>query len=267
MARKKPKNSKVKLRPKETGDVAGRTPGATEEVRSAPVAAREGPQAAAPAVRGPSAETQDRELAQQQQLRPEFAKTATPSPDKLIRTQENLRKRPSAKDLPETGSAAVSQQAASDLKNQQQALVVNQQREDAEKRRAEQEGQAKAQQARVHVFDPDFLVILFIAIVVDILDWVLGLGIIVGFVAGLPMVFWMIWKEGKVENAKEKWVRQTRVVSRRAGRAARGPRRGLRGRLTKRVSKRVALYIAEAIPGINLVPLWVTAVLLMLRKK
>lgn len=131
--------------------------------------------------------------------------------------------------------------------------------------------QAEEQErAKVFVLDPDFLIMLSLAIIIDILDWALGFGILVGFVAGLPIVFWMHWRQSKLENVKGKWAQSAKAMNERV--AGKLPTKGLgrimsKGRLTKSITRKAALYIAEAIPVVNLLPLWSFAIILMLKNK
>lgn len=124
---------------------------------------------------------------------------------------------------------------------------------------AEQEEEAQtAQGSSVSALDPDFILMAFLALVVDILDWVLEIGTVVSLIIGAFFVAWMTWRTGKSistqalqqQHAQKQEARQTaRAAVRRAF------RRG------------VLVFVAELIPLINLIPFWIVFVMSALRQQ
>ncbi|MBI1971394.1 MAG: hypothetical protein HYS52_00905 [Candidatus Wildermuthbacteria bacterium] len=103
------------------------------------------------------------------------------------------------------------------------------------------------EEPRGSFLDPDVWLVLPVAVVIDVLDVVLGIGVIVNLIVGAPLIAWMVWKTGRLQPAKE------RVQKLRASRKA--LRRGL------------LFFVGGSIPGVSIFFLWTLAVINTVRGK
>jgi len=138
--------------------------------------------------------------------------------------------------------------------------------------------------AKVHAFDPDFLVMLMIAGLTDTIDIInlTGVGKIITIPIDIAMILlmlvWTIWRSKMIENAEQdanealeaytegtagrKRIGAARAISRSAA------RKGAMGRAAVAAFKRVGLAgLAEIIPVLGLAPWWTILVLLSLRRR
>lgn len=107
--------------------------------------------------------------------------------------------------------------------------------------------------------DPDVIIVLFLAIVIDILDVVLAIGVIANLVLGGFLIFWMTWKTGQLESAKERVqnIRQPQQATQAA-----------RKKATGRALRRGALFFAGGlVPILSVFMLWTWAVINTVRGK
>lgn len=110
----------------------------------------------------------------------------------------------------------------------------------------------------VSAFDPDFMVMAFLALVVDVLDWVLEIGTIVSLFIGAFFIAWLTWRTGRSVNAQELQSQHTQQQE---------ARQAAKTAVRKAVRRGVLVFIAELIPLINLIPFWIIFVLSALRQQ
>ncbi|MCH7828770.1 hypothetical protein IH982_02860 [Patescibacteria group bacterium] len=133
--------------------------------------------------------------------------------------------------------------------------------EDVEQQQAE---------SRASFLDPDVLLFaLPFAVIIDILDVVLAIGVIVNLFIGLPLLAWMVWKTGRIEAGKEQVerVRQGPQMRERF-RQRQQARLSARRAATRRALRRGLLYfLAGLIPIVSIFVLWTWAVISTIRGK
>jgi len=150
-------------------------------------------------------------------------------------------------------------------------------------RRQAQEAHSRVENARVFFLDPDFIAILTLALLVDILDIplkLLGILIVPEVIADFIDLFvaypiivlvWMRWRLGKLEDAKQNYRdHQERMQSMRdrKGRQIKGRAKSLKKNPWKRAFfKSLGMFIIELIPYAGLFFSWTYLVLSMLREK
>jgi len=120
--------------------------------------------------------------------------------------------------------------------------------------------QAKEGHPQGSFLDPDVLIFaLPLALLIDILDVVLAIGVIVNLIVGIPLMLWMVWKTGELVNAKE----QTQNI-----RQSQRQKQAARKVATRRAFRRGALYfIGGLIPIVSIFVLWTLAVINTVRGK
>src|SRR3989338_6997731 len=116
-----------------------------------------------------------------------------------------------------------------------------------EEEETEEETQA-AQGNVVSALDPDFLIMAFLALLVDILDWVLEIGTIVSLIIGAFFIWWLMWRTGRSVNAQE--LQQQHMQKQEARQASKVAVR-------KALRRGILVFVAEFIPLINLIPFWI----------
>lgn len=116
--------------------------------------------------------------------------------------------------------------------------------------------QEEQRQWPVSSLDPDFLIMAFIALTVDVLDWALEIGTVVSLFIGMFFVFWMTWRTGQSISAQELQQQHLeKQAERRVAKAA-----------VKRALRRgIIIFVLELIPLINLIPFWTVFVFSALR--
>ncbi|MFH1584826.1 MAG: hypothetical protein ABIB12_01730 [Patescibacteria group bacterium] len=114
--------------------------------------------------------------------------------------------------------------------------------------------------SKTGVLSPDFLVFaLPFALIIDVLDFVFDIGTVFSLLLGIPLVLWMVWREGRIKDAgaeireiaqkRDEYVAHRKAAKTGAKKVARqGGRRVLR--------RALFIYVAEAIPIVNLIPFW-----------
>ncbi len=118
------------------------------------------------------------------------------------------------------------------------------------------EEQEQEQRPVVSALDPDFLFMAFLAIVIDVLDFLLEFGTIVSLILGAFFIAWMMWKTGQSISAQQLQKQHLdKQAEQRAAKAA--VRRALR--------RGILIFIAELIPLVNLIPFWTIFVFSALR--
>lgn len=111
----------------------------------------------------------------------------------------------------------------------------------------EQEGEQENTSGQVSPLDPDFLLMIFLALVTDILDFALELGTIVSLIIGGFFVAWMTWRTGQSMSAQELQRKH----------AAKQEERQAAKIAARRVLRRgILMFVAELIPLLNLIPFW-----------
>ena len=127
----------------------------------------------------------------------------------------------------------------------------------------EPEGEQQQGTSRGSFLDPDVFLVLLVAVIIDILDVVLSIGTIVTLILGAPLIFWMVWKTGRLEDAKQQiQTIRTRGVERQAAKQA------ARKVATRRALRKGVLYFfGGLIPGVNIFVLWTWAVISTVRGK
>ncbi len=129
--------------------------------------------------------------------------------------------------------------------------------------------------------DPDFLLILAFAIIVDIIDiFLLILKIITAFTIGMIVAVlfdmfilvvigsWMHMRINKIAQSKKK---QVATLQKTAGKKAAGMQkqlaRGIKSPMRRVLTRGGAALLGEFIPIIGLIPFWTITVILTLREK
>ncbi|MDO8474111.1 MAG: hypothetical protein Q7S62_00960 [bacterium] len=117
--------------------------------------------------------------------------------------------------------------------------------------------------------DPDVIVVLFLAIIIDILDVVLAIGVIVNLILGGFLILWMVWKSGRIEAAREQIerVRQAPKVRqdfRQSQQASIAARKKATGRALKRG---LLFFLGGLIPILSIFVVWTWAVISTVRGK
>ena len=117
--------------------------------------------------------------------------------------------------------------------------------------------------------DPDVIIVLLLAVIIDILDVVLAIGVIVNLILGGVLILWMIWKTGKLESAREQIerVRQAPKVRqdfRQSQQASIAARKKATGRALKRG---VLFFLGGLVPILSIFMLWTWAVINTVRGK
>lgn len=135
-----------------------------------------------------------------------------------------------------------------------------------------QEGEQEQEQGKTQgsFFDPDVLLFaLPFAIIIDILDVVLAIGVIVNLIIGAPLLFWMVWKTGQVQAASEQVERVGRGPQERAGFQARQQQQlAARRKATSRAWRRGILYfLGGLVPILSIFVLWTWAIISTVRGK
>ena len=117
--------------------------------------------------------------------------------------------------------------------------------------------------------DPDVLIVLFLAVVIDILDVVLALGGVVNLILGVPIILWMVWKTGRVEAGKEQVQRVRQAPQERAAFAQRQQQMlAAKRTATRRAWRRGILYfLGGLVPIMSIFVLWTWAVVNTVRGK
>ncbi|MDP2735571.1 MAG: hypothetical protein Q8P12_05190 [bacterium] len=115
-------------------------------------------------------------------------------------------------------------------------------------------------QSQASFLDPDVLLFaLPFAIIIDILDVVLAIGVIANLIIGAPLIFWMVWKTGRIEAAKE----QVQAV-----RENMAQRQAARKVATRRALRRGIFYfIGGLVPVLSIFVLWTRAIVQTVRGK
>ena len=116
---------------------------------------------------------------------------------------------------------------------------------------------------------PDVIVVLAAAVIIDILDVVLSLGVIVNLILGAPILFWMVWKTGQIQSAQEQVQRVRRAPQERAEFQQRQQQQlAARRAATRRVWRRGILYfLGGLVPILSIFVLWTWAVISTVRGK
>lgn len=122
----------------------------------------------------------------------------------------------------------------------------------------EEEETQTAQGHLVSALAPDFMIMAFLALLVDILDFVFEIGTIVSLVIGAFFIWWLTWRTGRSVNAQE--LQQQHMQQQQARRVAKTAVR-------KALRRGILVFVAELIPLVNLIPFWLVFVMSALREK
>lgn len=147
------------------------------------------------------------------------------------------------------------------------AEAALQQQEQEEEQDQEQETQRQGA-SQASFLDPDVLIILPFAIIIDILDF-LVIGVVANLVLGGFILAWMVWKTGKIESAREQMRRIQQAPQERMNFArAQQERLATRRAATRRVWRRGILYcLGGLVPVLSIFMLWTWAVIKTVRGK
>lgn len=117
--------------------------------------------------------------------------------------------------------------------------------------------------------DPDVIFFLGVAVVIDILDVTLALGVIANILLGLPILGWMVWKTGNMWAAKEQIDRVRKAPQlRQQFRQEQYTRLAARRAATRRAWRRALLYfLGGLVPILSIFVLWTWAVISTVRGK
>lgn len=112
--------------------------------------------------------------------------------------------------------------------------------------------------AQASFTDPDVLIVLFLAIVIDVLDVVLAIGVFVNLVLGVPFILWMIWKTGKLQSGKD----QVQTIRQ-------GPQQQeARRKAVRRVLRRgIFFFLGGLVPILSIFFVWTYAIIKTVRGK
>ena len=108
------------------------------------------------------------------------------------------------------------------------------------------------------LMDPDAIMALLYAVVLEALDFLPVIGSSASLILGIPLIAWMVWKSGKISSAQEAFGRRSDALAKRA--VKRAGRRALgRGAVS---------YVIEGIPLVStFTPLWIVSVVLTVLQK
>ena len=134
----------------------------------------------------------------------------------------------------------------------------------------QQTQQAEQEHSRVHALDPDFLLVLSFAVLVDAIDIILELtsflivpkllGLVLDAFTLFVLGWWMYWRLGKIQNTKRQQQAARKAGGHQGGAIVRGPLR--------KVLVRVGLVsIIEIIPLVGILFAWTVMVISTLREK
>ncbi|GEM_PF-3011504 len=107
--------------------------------------------------------------------------------------------------------------------------------------------------------DPDVIIVMLLAVIIDILDVVLAMGVIVNLILGGFLILWMVWKSGKLESAKEQIqnIRQSQQARRAAAKKATG----------RALKRGILFFLGGLVPILSIFMLWTWAVINTVRGK
>lgn len=144
------------------------------------------------------------------------------------------------------------------------ATIQEQEEEQTQEQGAQQQGATQAS-----FLDPDVLIVLFLAVVIDILDVVLAIGVVVNLILGGFILLWMVWKTGRIESAKEQIDRVRRGPQERAEfRQRQQALLAAKKKATRRVLRRgILFFLGGLIPILSIFVLWTWAVIKTVRGK
>lgn len=148
--------------------------------------------------------------------------------------------------------------------------TLEEQEETAPEQDSAQEQGAQQQGAvQASFLDPDVLIVLFLAVIIDVLDVVLAIGVIVNLILGAPLILWMVWKTGKLESGKEQIDRVRQGPQQRANFQKRQQELlAARKKATSRAWKRgVLFFLGGLVPILSIFVLWTWAVVNTVRGK
>jgi hypothetical protein len=147
---------------------------------------------------------------------------------------------------------------------------------------AEQAAQKNQESARVGILDADFVLIFPLAVILDVLSYILlgfdggVIAAVVNLILGWIIMLWMIWRGKKLGEAKQEMQERMGSIRERKGyrfgtrkRAAqRAATRGVDKRVSNRILKRaIIMFVGTSIPIVNLIPFWTIGMIMMLREK
>ena len=125
-------------------------------------------------------------------------------------------------------------------------------------------------ESKASFLDPDVLLFaLPFAVIIDILDVVFAIGVIANLFMGLPLLFWMVWKTGQIQTAREQVQRVRRGPQERMSlQQTQQKRLAARRIATRRAWKRGLLYfLGGLIPIVSIFVLWTWAVVSTVKGK
>lgn len=130
---------------------------------------------------------------------------------------------------------------------------IEQQEQEEQKEQENKKGPA------VSPMDPDFLLFaLPFAIFIDGLDFFFEIGTLVSFIAGVPLILWLMSRTG----------RETKTQDIKQDIQQRQQQRQMAKKATSRVLRRgILAFIAELIPILNLLPFWIIFVFSALKEQ
>jgi len=134
---------------------------------------------------------------------------------------------------------------------------------------------------RISPFDPDFVLMIVFALIVDVLDaLILVLQIITVFTIGevVSVVFdlfilgvvglWIYWRTGKIAESKRQRVTALKkTAEKRVTGMQRQLTRGIQSPLRRVFVRGGIAFLGEIIPFLGLIPFWTIAVILTIREK
>jgi len=135
-----------------------------------------------------------------------------------------------------------------------------------------------SEKARVSPLDPDFLIILGFAIIVDAIDMIIEwfsilvipklVLIIFDIVTFIIIGGWIYWRTGKIMQSRKDFVEGlTKKSEKMAKQVAKLERQLLKSPIGRTLIRASLAFLGELIPYIGLIPFWTISVILALREK
>ena len=135
-----------------------------------------------------------------------------------------------------------------------------------------------SERARVSPLDPDFLIILGFAIIVDAIDMIIEwfsilvipklVLIIFDIVTFIIIGGWIYWRTGKIMQSRKDFVEGlTKKSEKMAKQVAKLERQLLKSPIGRTLIRASLAFLGELIPYIGLIPFWTISVILALREK
>ncbi len=139
----------------------------------------------------------------------------------------------------------------------------------APNQQTEQPEEKEEEAPRGSFLDPDVILVLSLAVLIDILDVTVVLGWFLNLILGIPIILWMVWKTGRLWSAVEQGRRVHQAPRLRQEFTQKRQQELAMRRLAARRAWRRALlfFLAGLVPILSIFVLWTWAVISTVRGK